>query len=82
MDPVQLKREFGSEIVFWGGGVDTQKTLMFGTPDQVRTEVMRRCEIFGRDGGFIFNTVHNIQGNVPVRNVVAMYEALKEMRGL
>ena len=82
MDPVQLKKEFGSEIVFWGGGVDTQKTLMFGTPDEVRTEVMRRCEIFGRDGGFIFNTVHNIQGNVPVRNVVAMYEALKEMRGL
>ena len=80
MDPVQLKKEFGSEIVFWGGGVDTQKTLMFGTPDAVRTEVMRRCELFGKDGGFIFNTVHNIQGNVPVRNVVAMFEALKDIR--
>ena len=79
MDPVQLKKEFGSEIVFWGGGVDTQKTLMFGTPDEVRTEVMRRCEIFGKDGGFIFNTVHNIQGNVPVKNVVAMFDALRNI---
>ena len=79
MDPVQLKKEFGSEIVFWGGGVDTQKTLMFGTPDAVRTEVMRRCEIFGKDGGFIFNTVHNIQGNVPVKNVVAMFDALRNI---
>ena len=80
MDPVQLKKEFGSEIVFWGGGVDTQKTLMFGTPGQIRDEVKQRCEILGKDGGFIFNTVHNIQGNVPVENVVAMFEALREIR--
>lgn len=80
MEPADLKKEFGSEIVFWGGGVDTQKTLMFGTPEQVQDEVKQRCEIFGKDGGFIFNTVHNIQGNVPVQNVVAMFEALRELR--
>jgi uroporphyrinogen-III decarboxylase len=66
--------------VFWGGGVDTQKTLMFGAPGQVKEEVKKRCEIFGKDGGFVFNTVHNIQGNVPVKNVVAMFEALREVR--
>jgi hypothetical protein len=80
MDPVELKKEFGSELTFWGGGVDTQKTLMFGTPEQVRDEVLQRCEVFGRDGGFVFNTVHNIQGNVPVKNVIAMFEALREFR--
>jgi len=76
-----LKKEYGSEIVFWGGGVDTQKTLMFGTPKEVREEVLRRCEIFGKGGGFVFNTVHNIQGNVPVKNVVAMFDALREFNG-
>ena len=82
MEPENLKKEFGADLVFWGGGIDTQKTLMFGTPEQVREEVMKRCETFGKGGGFIFNTVHNIQGNVPVKNVVAMCEALKEIRGL
>jgi uroporphyrinogen-III decarboxylase len=53
---------------------------MFGTPGQVKEEVKKRCEIFGKDGGFVFNTVHNIQGNVPVKNVVAMFEALREVR--
>jgi hypothetical protein len=81
MAPEHLKKEYGSEIVFWGGGVDTQKTLMFGTPQQVREEVLRRCEIFGKGGGFVFNTVHNIQGNVPVKNVVAMFDALREFNG-
>jgi hypothetical protein len=81
MDPEQLKKEFGRDIVFWGGGVDTQKTLMFGSADEVREEVMRRCDIFGKRGGFVFNTVHNIQGNVPLKNVVAMFEALKEVNG-
>jgi hypothetical protein len=80
MEPENLKKEFGADLVFWGGGIDTQKTLMFGTPGQVREEVMKRCEIFGKDGGFIFNTVHNIQGNVPVKNVVAMFDALNEIR--
>jgi hypothetical protein len=81
MAPEHLKKEYGSEIVFWGGGVDTQKTLMFGTAQQVREEVLRRCEIFGKGGGFVFNTVHNIQGNVPVKNVVAMFDALKQFNG-
>jgi hypothetical protein len=81
MEPENLKRRFGADIVFWGGGVDTQKTLMFGTADEVRSEVLKRCEIFGKNGGFIFNAVHNIQGNVPVKNVFAMFEALKETKG-
>jgi hypothetical protein len=82
MAPEQLKKEFGRAIVFWGGGVDTQKTLMFGTADEVRREVIQRCEIFGTGGGFVFNAVHNIQGNVPLKNVVAMFEALKEVNGV
>lgn len=79
MDPKVLKERFGSRITFWGGGVDTQHTLPFGTPDDVRREVMELCEIFGKDGGFVFNTIHNIQGDVPVANIVAMVETLKEI---
>ncbi|MCX6573330.1 MAG: methyltransferase [Candidatus Aminicenantes bacterium] len=78
MDARTLKQEFGRDIVFWGGGVDTQKTLAFGTPAEVRAQVLERCEILGRDGGFVFNTVHNIQANVPLANIVAMFEALGE----
>jgi hypothetical protein len=81
MEPENLKKQFGADIVFWGGGVDTQKTLMFGMAEEVRSEVLKRCEIFGKNGGFIFNAVHNIQGNVPIKNVVAMFEALKEVNG-
>jgi hypothetical protein len=79
MDAARLKADFGADLVFWGGGIDTQKTLMFGTPGEVRDEVRRRVEIFGRGGGFVFNAVHNIQGNVPVRNVTAMFDALAEL---
>ena len=78
MDARGLKEEFGRDIVFWGGGVDTQKTLAFGTPDAVRAEVLERCRIFGPGGGFVFNAVHNIQANVPIANVVAMFEAVRE----
>ncbi len=81
MEPEFLKREFGSRLVFWGGGVDTQRTLPFGTPEQVRAEALRRCEVFGRDGGFVFNAIHNVQANTPVANVVAMVEAVKEFNG-
>jgi len=81
MDARRLKQEFGRDIVFWGGGVDTQKTLAFGTPEAVRAEVLERREIFGRDGGFVFNAVHNIQANVPIANIVAMFEALNEFNG-
>ena len=82
MDARNLKEKYGRDIVFWGGGVDTQKTLAFGTPEEVRAEVLERCEVFGRDGGFVFNSVHNIQANVPVRNVVAMFEAVREFGGV
>lgn len=81
MDVRNLKEKYGRDIVFWGGGVDTQKTLAFGIPEEVRAEVLERCEVFGRGGGFVFNSVHNIQANVPVRNVVAMFEAVGEYNG-
>ena len=81
MDPVLLKKKYGSRIVFWGGGVDTQKELAFGTPDDVKKQVNELCMVFGRDGGFVFNTVHNIQANVPVENVVAMVDTLKRLNG-
>jgi hypothetical protein len=78
MDARGLKDRFGRDIVFWGGGVDTQRTLAFGTREEVRAEVLERCEVFGRDGGFVFNAVHNIQANVPIENIVAMFEAVRE----
>jgi len=76
MDPAQLVEEYGDRIVFWGGGVDTQKTLPFGTPDEVRQQVTERLEVFGRKHGFVFNTIHNIQCNTPVENLLAMFAAL------
>jgi hypothetical protein len=81
MDPEHLKAKYGDRIVFWGGGVDTQKTLPFGTAEEVREQVLRRCEVFGKDGGFIFNSIHNIQARTPVENVVAMLDAVKEYNG-
>lgn len=81
MDPVKLKQRYGRDLVFWGGGVDTQKVLPFAKPKEVREQVLRNCEIFNKGGGFIFNTVHNIQANVPVDNIVAMLEAIQEFNG-
>ncbi len=81
MDPEHLKQKYGNQLVFWGGGVDTQKVLAFGTPREVSDQVMRMCKIFSKNGGFVFNTVHNIQANVPVENVVAMVDALKKING-
>lgn len=78
MDPKILKERYGSRLTFWGGGVDTQKTLPFGTKDEVRDEVLRRCEIFSKDGGFVFNAVHNIQAGTPVENIAAMIDAVHE----
>lgn len=80
MDPRNLKKEFGSALTFWGGGVDTQKVLPFGTPDDIRRHVMEQCEIWGHDGGFVFNAVHNIQANVPIENVIALFKVLEEIR--
>jgi uroporphyrinogen-III decarboxylase len=79
MDPKELKRRFGDRIVFWGGGVDTQGAFAFGTPAQVKEQVKRQVGILNENGGFVFNTVHNIQANVPFENVVAMLEALKAL---
>jgi hypothetical protein len=81
MDPLTLKKTYGKDLVFWGGGVDTQKTLPYAAPDKVREEVLRLCSIFARDGGYVFSTVHNVQANVPVENIVAMLNAVKEFNG-
>jgi uroporphyrinogen-III decarboxylase len=78
MEPEHLKETYGRDLVFWGGGVDTQRTLPFGTPDQVYNEVMERCRIFSRNGGFVFNTIHNIQARTPTANVLAMLKAVHD----
>lgn len=76
MEPQKLVEKYSHEIVFWGGGVDTQITLPFGTPDLVRKEVSERLEVFGKNPGFVFATVHNIQAKTPIENVIAVFEAL------
>ncbi len=81
MDPQTLKDNFGNRLVFWGGGVDTQHTLPFGRPEEVREQVLQRCEIFGKNGGFVFDAIHNVQANTPVANVVAMLDAVKAFNG-
>ena len=80
MDPQKLKDTYGRDLVFWGGGVDTQKVLPFGTPDEVYQQVKKRIEIFNQNGGFVFNTIHNIQANTPVENVAAMLKAIDEYK--
>jgi uroporphyrinogen-III decarboxylase len=77
----RLKAEFGDRLVFWGGGVDTQHTLPFGTPAQVRAEVTERLRVFSPGGGFVFNPIHNIQARTPVANIVAMLDALRDFNG-
>ena len=79
MDTKTLKKKYGDKIVFWGGGVDTQGAFAFGNASQVRDQVKAQCDILNNNGGFVFNTVHNIQANVPFRNVIALLEALKEI---
>ncbi|HEV2324309.1 MAG TPA: uroporphyrinogen decarboxylase family protein [Terracidiphilus sp.] len=81
MDPAELKSSFGDRIVFWGGGVDTQRVLPFATPAEVREQVLRRCEIFAPGGGFVFNTIHNIQARTPIENIVGMINAVHEFNG-
>lgn len=78
MDSRELKREFGSAISFWGGGVDTQRVLPCGTPAEVRDEVQRRISDLAPGGGFVFNTVHNIQADVPPENILAMRQAVRD----
>ncbi len=81
MDSKELKRRFGKDLTFYGGGVDTQDVLPHGTPQQVLDEVKRRIDDFAPGGGFIFNTVHNIQADVPPENILAMWEAWREFGG-
>lgn len=78
MDPTYLKKEWGDKFVFWGGGVDTQKTLPFGTPEQVYNEVLERLKIFAPGGGFVFNTIHNIMGPTAPENIMAMFNAIRD----
>lgn len=78
MDPVMLKERFGDQVTFWGGGVDTQHTLPFGTPDEVRKQVRERLEIFGKGGGYVFNPIHNVQARVPIENLLAMYDTVRD----
>ena len=81
MDPVKIKEKYGKDVTFWGGGINTQKTLPFGTPEEVREEALRHLEIFSKGGGYVFNTIHNLQAKVPVENVVALVNAVKEFNG-
>lgn len=80
MDPVALKERYGDRITFWGGGIDTQHTLPFGTPEDVRAMVRDRIDVFGTGGGFVFNPIHNVQAGVPVENLLALYDAVTEFR--
>lgn len=81
MEPERLKREFGQDITFWGGGCDTQQMLNRASPQRVKEHVKERLDIFVPGGGFVFNTVHNILPDVPPQNIVAMYEAIDEFNG-
>jgi hypothetical protein len=81
MEPRHLKEKYGDRLVFWGGGIDTQKTMPFGTPEEVRRQVLERCEIFSKDGGYVFDSIHNLQALSPVENMVAMLDAVKEFNG-
>ncbi len=80
MDPKMLKEKYGEKLVFWGGGVDTQKTLPFGSPEEVRAEVRSRVDIFSPGGGFVFNTIHNIVAKTPVENVIALFDEFNRYR--
>lgn len=81
MEPEFLKKEFGQDCTFWGGGVETVGTLNNGTPEQVREQILERLEIMSAGGGFVFNTVHNILPDVPPQNILAMFDAVKEFNG-
>ena len=78
MDPVELKRRFGQQLVFWGGGVDAQHILPRGTPEEVAENVRQNLRALRPGGGYVFNNCHNIQGEVPPENVVALFDTAYE----
>jgi uroporphyrinogen decarboxylase len=78
MEPEKLKKEFGKHVTFWGGGCNTRDILPNKTPKEVKEDVKRRIDIFGKDGGFVFNQIHNIQYDIPVKNIIAMFEGAYE----
>lgn len=80
MDPVALKTRYGSRVTFWGGGIDTQRVLPFGTPGEIREMVRERMRIFGAGGGFVFTSIHHVQAGVPTENLLALYEAVRDYR--
>jgi uroporphyrinogen decarboxylase len=77
MEPERLKREFGQDVTFWGGGANTRDVLNSASPEEVKDHVTELLEIFMPGGGFVFNTVHNILPDVPPENIVAMFEAVE-----
>jgi uroporphyrinogen decarboxylase len=74
MDPAELKTKFGRDLVFWGAGCDAQHLLPNGTPEQVAQHVRNILAAFMPDNGYVFNNVHNIQGDVPPQNILALYD--------
>jgi uroporphyrinogen decarboxylase len=79
MDAAGLKRDFGKDSTFWGGGCDTQRVLPFGTPEEIREHVKRQVEILRVGGGFVFEQVHNILADVPPENIVAMLDTARRL---
>jgi uroporphyrinogen decarboxylase len=77
MDPKRLKLEFGRYLTFWGGGCET-KILTLGTPKEIREDVKMKIDVFSKDGGFVFNQIHNILADVPPENIIAIFEAAYE----
>ena len=73
-----LKEKFGKNIVFWGGGIDSQHVLPFASPEKIKDEVKNNLTIFKPGGGYVFNNVHNIQAGIPVENIIALFEAAYE----
>ena len=80
MDPRTLKQRWGQNLVFWGGGVDTQHVLPFGTPQEIEAHVAENIRILGQDGGLIFNAIHNVQASIPTENLLALFQAVSRYR--
>ncbi len=78
MDPALLKKKYGDKLTFWGGGIDTQHLLPFGSPNDVKQQTLERCRIFSESGGYVFNAIHNVQVKTPVENIIAMIETVKK----